>query len=209
MNISKILLPLLFPKYSWKRNTSQKLVYLTFDDGPIPEVTEWVLDTLKHYEVKATFFCIADNVRKYPNIFKRIIAEGHRVANHTFNHLNGWKNDNEYYINNVLLARKEMSKYTTLEDKPLLFRPPYGKIKKRQAQTITDYGYEIVMWSHLTKDYDKKTSPEECYKRAIKDITPGSIIVFHDSIKASHNLYYALPKTIEYLLSKGYSLSDL
>lgn len=208
MNIAKTILPLLFPKYTWKRTTSIQEVHLTFDDGPIPDVTEWVLDILKQYNVKATFFCIADNVRKYPHIFKRIIVEGHSVGNHTYNHLNGWKNETEYYLNNVWLANEEMSKHISLGDK-LLFRPPYGKIKKAQAKSILNNEYEIIMWSHLTKDYDKNITPKQCYERAINIIEPGSIIVFHDSIKASHNLYYALPKTIEYLLSRNYTLTKL
>ncbi|MCC9042492.1 polysaccharide deacetylase family protein [Myroides sp. M-43] len=209
MNISKIILPFLFPKYTWKRKTNQKTVYLTFDDGPIPDVTEWVLDILKQYDVKATFFCIADNVRKHPHIFKRIINDGHQIGNHTFNHLNGWKNENEYYLNNIQLAKEEMSKHLSIDRQTLLYRPPYGKIKKSQANKVLNKGHEIIMWSHLTKDYDKTITPEECYKRAIASMAPGSIIVFHDSIKASHNLYYALPKTIELLLSQGYSLDIL
>lgn len=209
MNISRLLLPLLFPKYTWKRPNNQKHIYFTFDDGPIPEVTEWVLDILKQYQVKATFFCIGDNVRKHPAIFNRILQEGHQVGNHTFNHLNGWKNANEVYTNNFYLSTEEMAKHTSFENRTRLFRPPYGKIKKQQAKTVISDGYEIIMWSHLTKDYDKNTTPEQCYKRAIKNMAPGSIIVFHDSIKASHNLYYALPKTIDYLLSKGYTFSTL
>lgn len=209
MNLSRTILPFIFPRYTWKRQTNQKTVYLTFDDGPIPNVTEWVLDILRQYNVKATFFCIADNIRKHPHIFNRIIAEGHRVGNHTFNHLNGWKNENEYYLNNILLANEEISKHLILDKQPLLYRPPYGKIKKVQANNVLNNGYEIIMWSHLTKDYDKTITPEECYKRAITSMAPGSIIVFHDSIKASQNLYYALPKVIEYLLSEGYTLDCL
>ncbi|MDM1346987.1 polysaccharide deacetylase family protein [Myroides marinus] len=209
MNISRTLLPLLFTKYTWKRDNLSKVVHLTFDDGPIPDVTEWVLDTLKRYDVKATFFCIADNVRKHPQVFKRIISEEHSVGNHTYNHLNGWNNETDHYLNNVWLAKDEMSKHLILDNTPLLFRPPYGKIKKAQAKSIIDNGYEIIMWSHLTKDYDKNITPEQCYKRAIQNMAPGSIIVFHDSIKASHNLYSALPKTIEYLLANGYTLAAL
>lgn len=209
MNISRSLLPILFPKYTWKRKTAQNLVHLTFDDGPIPDVTEWVLDILKQYNVKATFFCIADNIQKHPSIFNRIIKEGHRVGNHTFNHLNGWNNNSEHYLNNIRIAQDEISKYTTIPKNKTFFRPPYGKIKKSQANMVLSKGYEIIMWSHLSKDYDKTVTPEECYKRAIKNMAPGSIIVFHDSIKASTNLYYALPKTIEYLISKGYSLDIL
>lgn len=209
MNISRVILPLLFPKYTWRHKTNQKTVYLTFDDGPIPEVTEWVLDILKQYNAKATFFCIADNIRKHPHIFNRIINDGHQVGNHTFNHLNGWKNENEYYLNNIRLAKEEMSKHLSLDKQTLLYRPPYGKIKKSQAKEVLNKGYEIIMWSHLTKDYDKTITPEECYKRAITSMAPGSIIVFHDSIKANINLRYALPKTIEFLLSQGYTLECL
>lgn len=207
MNLSRHIFPYLFPKYTWNKSNNQKLVYLTFDDGPIPNITEWVLELLKKYNIKATFFCIGDNVRKHPHIFKKIIEAKHQIGNHTFNHLNGWKNDNIKYEENILLAHKEMEKYTSLSK--LLFRPPYGKIKQKQGKELLKRGYEIIMWSHISKDYDNSITPEQCYQRAISDIKSGSIIVFHDSIKAEGNLIYALPKTIEYLLSEGYSFATL
>ncbi len=207
MNLSRHIFPFLFPKYTWSKPNNQKLVYLTFDDGPIPEVTEWVLEVLKKYNIKATFFCIGDNVRKHPHVFKQIIEAKHRIGNHTFNHLNGWKNDNIRYEENILLAHKEIEQHTPLSK--LLFRPPYGKIKQKQGKELLKQGYEIIMWSHISKDYDNSITPEQCYQRAISNINSGSIIVFHDSIKAEQNLVYALPKTIEYLLSKGYSFATL
>lgn len=207
MNLSRHIFPYLFPKYTWNRPNNQKLIYLTFDDGPIPEVTEWVLKVLEKYNIKATFFCIGDNIRKHPNVFKQIVKAKHQIGNHTFNHLNGWKNDNMKYEENILLTHKEIEKYTSLPK--LLFRPPYGKIKQKQGKELLNRGVEIIMWSHISKDYDTSITPEECYQRAISDIKSGSIIVFHDSLKAENNLTYALPKTIEYLLDKGFSFATL
>lgn len=207
MNLSRHIFPYLFPKYTWKRITDQKVVYLTFDDGPIPDITEWVLHLLEKYNIKATFFCIGDNVRKHPEVFRQIVAHKHRIGNHTFNHLNGWKNEKITYEENILLANEEMTKHTILPK--LLFRPPYGKIKQNQGKELLKRGYEIIMWSHISKDYDKNISSEECYQNAISAIQPGSIIVFHDSIKAEKNMKYALPKTIEYLIKEGYSFGIL
>lgn len=209
MRLSQKLYSILFPKYVWKKKTTKQVVYLTFDDGPIPDVTEWVLDTLKHYNIKATFFCIGDNINKHPDIFERIIKENHQVGNHTFNHLNGWKTHQEKYRNNVLECETEIRKYTQKEPS-CLFRPPYGKITKSQAKYLSEkLGLKIIMWTMLTKDYDKKTTPEECLRRATCRIKPGSIIVFHDSIKARKNMMYALPKAIEILQKKGYSFAVL
>ncbi len=205
--ILNALLPHIFKQYTWRKKGQDKTVYLTFDDGPIPIVTEWVLDILKHYNIKATFFCIGDNIRKHPEVFKRIIAENHQIGNHTFNHLNGWKTDLDYYITNINLCQTEMMKNTSICSN--LFRPPYGKMKKNQSIEIQKLGYEIIMWSNISKDYDSKTSPEVCLKNALFNLKTGNIIVFHDSLKAENNLRYALPKLIEILLAKGYNFSKL
>lgn len=201
------LLPFLFPQYTWQKNHKDKVVYLTFDDGPIPEVTAWVLHLLQQQQIKATFFCIGDNIRKYPQLFQRILAEQHQIGNHTYNHLNGWKSTLEEYVLNVDLCQQEVLKYT--KQPTLLFRPPYGKIKKQQGDYLVKEGFEIIMWSIITKDYEATLSPQNCLKRTIKQIKPGSILVFHDSVKAEKNLKYTLPLLIEYLKKEGYTFSVL
>jgi len=199
--IPKIIL-LLFPKYIWKQPNAEKKIYLTFDDGPIPEVTEWVLDILKHENIKATFFCIGDNIKKHPEIFKKIIAHNHSIGNHTFNHLNGWKTATKEYLENIELCEKEILKHTNLESK--LFRAPFGKIRKKQASAIQKLGYEIIMWNVLSYDFDKDLSNDQCLLKVIQNTSNGSIIVFHDSIKANNNLKYTLPIAIQQLKKKGY-----
>ncbi|WP_413513347.1 polysaccharide deacetylase family protein [Myroides odoratus] len=201
------LLPLLFPQYTWHKNHKDKVVYLTFDDGPIPEVTAWVLHLLQQQQIKATFFCIGDNIRKHPQLFQRILAEQHQIGNHTYNHLNGWKSTLEEYVLNVDLCQQEVLKHT--KQPTLLFRPPYGKIKKQQGDYLVKEGFEIIMWSIITKDYEATLSPQNCLKRTIKQIKPGSILVFHDSVKAEKNLKYTLPLLIEYLKKEGYTFSVL
>lgn len=196
------IITLLFPKYIWKLPNAKKKIYLTFDDGPIPEVTEWVLDILKQENIKATFFCIGDNIQKNPAIFKRIISENHAIGNHTFNHLNGWKNTSENYIKNMKLCENEILKHTNLKSK--LFRPPYGKIKITQANAILKLGYKIIMWDILSYDFDANLDSEKCLSETIKNTSNGSIIVFHDSIKANNNLKFVLPKAIQVLKEKGF-----
>ncbi|WP_339695524.1 polysaccharide deacetylase family protein [uncultured Marixanthomonas sp.] len=191
----------IYPKRIWALPNNDKKVYLTFDDGPIPEVTPWVLDTLKKYNAKATFFCIGDNIKKHPDIFKRILAEGHSVGNHTFNHLNGWQTSTQRYINNVSLFEKELQAqsfhHSSLVSRTSLFRPPYGKITSKQANLLQEKGYKIIMWSVLSYDYDASVSKEQCLHHVSQNIQPGSIIVFHDSIKAQKNLRYVLPKVLD------------
>ena len=184
-----------YPKLVWDLPNAENKIYLTFDDGPVPEVTEWVLDLLKEYNIKATFFCIGDNVVKHPEIYKRILTEGHAVGNHTFNHLNGWKTSGGQYIKNVIACQD------VVDSK--LFRPPYGRIKKSQLNKLS-LRYKIVMWDVLSGDFDQNLTPKKCYKNVIENTVPGSIIVFHDSLKAEGNLKYALPKSIEHLLAKGF-----
>ncbi|WP_060874776.1 polysaccharide deacetylase family protein [Myroides odoratus] len=201
------ILPFLFPRYTWQKSKQDKVIYLTFDDGPIPEVTEWVLDVLQQQQIPATFFCIGDNIRKHPAIFQRIIAEQHRIGNHTFHHVKGWETPLEDYIANVKQCQQEIVKHH--KEGTSLFRPPYGKITKKQANYLLNQGYEIIMWSIITKDYEADLSPQQCLKRTIKRITPGSIIVFHDSLKAEKNMKYALPLLLEYLKKEGYSFATL
>ncbi|WP_130733496.1 polysaccharide deacetylase family protein [Flavobacterium sp. J27] len=193
-----------FHNYIWRIYTSEQKIYLTFDDGPIPEITEWVLDLLKKENINATFFCIGDNIEKYPEIFKRILKEKHAIGNHTYNHLNGWKANTTSYIENFNLCHKTIEKHSSGFHFTKLFRPPYGKIKNKQAIRIIRKEYKIVMWDILSYDFDINTSPEKCLENVIKNVSKGSIIVFHDSLKAHKNLQFALPKTIEILKQKGY-----
>lgn len=199
------LIKWLFPKYVWEIPNKENKIYLTFDDGPIPEITEWVLDVLKEEKIKATFFCIGDNIQKNSGIFKRIIAEGHSVGNHTFNHLKGWNFSTEDYIENTILCENAIASNTEIKkQKTKIFRPPYGKIKFSQSRKLRNLGYKIIMWDVLSVDYDKEVTAEQCLENIIENTVSGSIIVCHDSIKAFKNLEYALPKAIKQLKSKGF-----
>lgn len=192
--------------YTWCFSSSKKEIYLTFDDGPTPEVTEFVLNQLDKYQAKGTFFCIGKNIKNHPEIFKRIITDGHSIGNHTQNHFNGWKKSTEDYLENVLKCEKIISKHTT---KSNLFRPPYGKIKSNQAKKLINNSYKIIMWDVLSGDFDKSLSKEKCLQNVLKNSKKGSIIVFHDSIKASEKLYYILPKILEEFSKKGYQFKAI
>lgn len=204
----------IFSKYIWDLPNNENKIYLTFDDGPTPEITEWTLNQLKNYNAKATFFCIGDNVRKYPEVFNKVIEEGHSIGNHTFNHLNGWKTSNETYIKNVELCFNECSvlsvqcsvksNFQLNTEHCQLFRPPYGKIKPTQSKNLRKQGYKIIMWDVLSEDFDTTISKEKCLKNVINNMQSGSIIVFHDSIKAFTNLEYTLPKVLEIGSKKGF-----
>ncbi|WP_430614994.1 polysaccharide deacetylase family protein [Flavobacterium sp. JP2137] len=195
------VIPLLFSKQCWKVPNGARKIYLTFDDGPIPEITEWVLQVLDYYQIKATFFCIGDNIDKHPDIFKKIVAAQHRIGNHTQHHVNGWKTDNATYLREVESCA---AKIPTVLGASMLFRPPYGKIRPSQVTALLEKNYKIVMWTVLSGDYDSKITPERCLQNVVRHSRSGSIVVFHDSLKASQNLTYALPKAIEQLLSEGY-----
>jgi peptidoglycan/xylan/chitin deacetylase (PgdA/CDA1 family) len=201
----------LWKKYVWRFFTDKKEIYLTFDDGPTPTITNWILDTLKEYNAKATFFCVGKNVVHHPKIMHRIISEGHALGNHTHDHKNGYKTASNEYIENVLIAEKAIekstlnAKYSTQKTVPLLlFRPPYGKIKRKQANSLRSLGYQIIMWSVLSADFDTGITKEKCLQNVLKNAKAGSIIVFHDSIKASEKLQFTLPKTLAYYAKKGY-----
>lgn len=185
----------LYSQLIWEIPNNSNKIYLTFDDGPTPEITDWTLDILKKHQIKATFFCLGQNVDKHPEIFQRIIDEGHAVGNHSYSHLSGWKSKDEDYFKDVDKASSKIDSK--------LFRPPYGRITKSQAKYLKQ-DYNIIMWSVISGDFDSKTSPEKCLDNVIKNTTGGSIIVFHDSEKASINLKYALPKAIELLSEKGF-----
>src|SRR6218665_163447 len=197
----------LFPKYIWDLPNKDHKVYLTFDDGPIPEVTEFVLSELQKYDAKATFFCIGDNIQKHPDIFKKVMESGHSIGNHTFSHLKGWETETENYIENVKKCDAEIRTLKTGDCR--LFRPPYGKIKKAQARILRTLGYKIIMWDIISEDFNQQITPEKCLENVLKNIESGSIIVFHDSIKAFRNMAYALPKTLTYLSEKGFKCEVL
>ncbi|MCG2417723.1 polysaccharide deacetylase family protein [Aequorivita sp. F47161] len=208
-----------YPERIWAFSRNKNTVYLTFDDGPIPKVTPWVLATLKKHNAKATFFCIGDNVQKHPEIFKTILSQGHSVGNHTFNHVNGWKTKTAKYVDNVLKYEHvvlKLLKNFGIENAPsdtsnskLLFRPPYGKMTSKQARILQKKGFKIVMWSIISYDYDANTSEEKCLQNVLNNIKPGSVIVFHDSLKAEKNLRFVLPKVLEFISEKGWECSTV
>lgn len=200
---SPLLLKWYYQKSLWHKKRSEKIVYLTFDDGPIPNVTEFVLNTLQHYGAKATFFCIGDNITKHSTIFERIKRDGHHVGNHTYNHLKGWATKTDEYVANF-----NKCQLLTQSD---LFRPPYGRITRAQIAKLKSQipQLKIVMWDCLSGDFDLKLTPEKCLLNVTKNVRNGSIIVFHDSLKAWDRLQYALPKTIDFLVEKGYSFGLL
>ena len=191
----------LFPNYCWRFSSSVKEIYLTFDDGPTPEITTFVLDELQKHKAKATFFCIGENVKKCPKILERIKKEGHSIGNHTFNHLNGFKTNNTDYIENIQQAAKLIESN--------LFRPPYGRLKISQARSIIRAGYKVVMWDVLSADFDTTITPEKCLKNVLSKTSNGSIVVMHDSIKAKDKIFYALPKILNYYTERGYVFKSI
>jgi peptidoglycan/xylan/chitin deacetylase (PgdA/CDA1 family) len=194
-------LPWIYPSLTWRIPCNEKIIYLTFDDGPVPGPTEFVLDTLKKFNAKATFFCIGENVKKYPVIFRRILQEGHEIGNHTFNHLKGWSTNVENYVDNIKLCEGEFLEKN--KKSSLLFRPPYGRITRGQIKSLTNF--DIIMWDVLTHDYNKSISKQSCSSQSIKATRPGSIVVFHDSVKAEKNMSYALPIFMDHFSNQGYS----
>ena len=185
----------LYPRACWRMDSSERAVYLTFDDGPIPEVTPWVLDVLDKYRIKATFFMVGDNVRKHPDEFKMVVERGHRIGNHTYNHLKGMAVHTDHYVANIDKADCYLSTN--------LFRPPHGLMSLRQYRALCER-YHIIMWDLVTRDYNPKLNGRQILRKVQRYARPGSIITFHDSLRATHNLYYALPRAIEWLLAEGY-----
>lgn len=190
-----LLLRWIYPRALWRMDKNVKAVYLTFDDGPIPEVTPWVLDVLDRYGIKATFFLVGDNVRKHPKEFQMILDRGHRVGNHTFNHIGGFKHLSYNYLVNTNQADALI--------KSNLFRPPHGWMRWGQYMVLRNR-YQIVMWDLVTRDYSKRLNGPQVLEKVKKYVRNGSIITFHDSLKSEKNLKYALPKAIEWLLEQGY-----
>jgi len=206
----------LFSNYVWEISSvpkDDKVLYLTFDDGPIPIITPWVLDTLQQYNAKATFFCIGNNVEKHPDIFNSVLAEGHSIGNHTNTHVEGWRTKTETYLEDFEKAEtiinsqiknyhpdNNLDKTQNLK----LFRPPFGQLKTSQGKALIKLGYKIIMWSVVTFDWENYITPEKCLQSVLKNAVNGNIIVFHDSIKASRNMQYALPRVLEYYSKKGF-----
>ena len=192
----------IFSKYMWSKEQNDKVVYLTFDDGPTPQITDWVLKQLQQYNAKATFFCIGKNVEEQPEIFQRLLQSGNEIGNHTQNHINGWRSSTENYLDNIEECEIAIGNLPNQEQK--YFRPPYGKITPRQATAVLQKGYKIVMWDVLSADFDQTITPEECLDNVLKSLKPGSIIIFHDSEKAWKNLKYALPKVLQFLKENNF-----
>jgi len=220
----------IFPKLIWDIPSEKKVIYLTFDDGPAEDITNWVLSELDKYNAKATFFCIGKNVMHHPSIFKDIIKKGHAIGNHTHNHLNGWQKSSKIYLQNIDKAQevidREIENYerSILESKiayqnPLIenrkskivnfFRPPYGKIHTSVAKKLLEKNYQIIMWDVLSGDFDLSIPKEKCLENVINNTRKGSIVVFHDSVKASKNLKFVLPIVLDQFSKKGYVFESI
>ncbi len=198
------LLRKIYPSFAWKMDTKEKILYLTFDDGPHPEATPFVLDQLARFDAKASFFCIGKNVETFPAIYKRVLDEGHAAGNHTQDHLNGWKTDNKTYLQNI--------KQASLKIDSSLFRPPYGRIKGSQARkikTVLGEKTKVVMWSVLSGDFDISLTKKTCLENVISNAGPGSIVVFHDSGKALPLLRQVLPAILQFFSEREYRFEKL
>jgi peptidoglycan/xylan/chitin deacetylase (PgdA/CDA1 family) len=197
------LLKKLYPSLIWDMNSTSRCIYLTFDDGPIPIVTPFVLNILKQYNAKATFFCIGENVNKHPDIFEQVKDEGHAIGNHTYNHLKGWETADETYLDNFLQADKLLNSK--------LFRPPYGRAKISQVKLLKGAkpGLEFIMWNILSADFDINVTPQQCLDIVLKNTKNGDIVLFHDSLKAKERIEYALPRAMEVWSKEGYEFKCL
>ena len=201
----------LLPDYIWEVSNIDNAIYLTFDDGPTPEITNWTLNQLKEYNALATFFCIGSNIKKHPKIFQNILEEGHTIGNHTNTHLKGWQTNKKDYILDIencqSIINSEISGRNNSGTK--LFRPPYGQIKPKQGKALLDLNYKIIMWNVLSFDWDNSISSKTCLNNVITKTEPGSIIVFHDSNKAYKNLKYTLPRVLKHFKDKNYVFKRL
>ncbi len=195
-----VFLTWFYPALTWHRSRAEKRIFLTFDDGPIPDVTPFVINTLKNYGIKATFFCVGENIKKHPDLFARLVENGHRIGNHTYNHLNGWQTPDDVYLQNTDRCQQLM--HTNL------FRPPYGRGRRSQYKRLRET-YDIIMWDVLSGDFDVKLSPDKCLRNVIDHTRNGSIVVFHDNVKALPRITYALPRAIEHWLDQGYEFGLL
>ncbi len=197
----------IFSNYVWDIPNTENKIYLTFDDGPTPDVTEWVLEELKKHQAKATFFFIGKNIKNNPDLFKRVVNDGHAIGNHTFNHFNGWKTSSDNYLKNTFQCQAEISKLIIADSK--LFRPPYGKIKTSQSKELRKLGYKIIMWDVLSADFDQTITPEKCLENVLQNAVSGSIIIFHDSVKGYKNLEYVLPRSLKILKERGFTFDTI
>lgn len=215
------LIKWLYPDYLWDKKRDckgERVLYLTFDDGPIPEATPWVLESLERYNAKATFFLIGDNIDKHPEIFQDVLRSGHRLGNHTYNHLNGRKTDTSVYMENIARADQKIEenikktapeRYDDYKKERKLFRPPYGQLKKEQAKLIRKQHYDIVLYDTLAYDWELQINGEKCTKNVLNNAKNGSIVLFHDSLKAFKNLEVALPRVLEHFSALGYDFKAL
>ncbi|MFA6260656.1 MAG: polysaccharide deacetylase family protein [Bacteroidia bacterium] len=190
----------LFPSVTWKVKTTRPVVYLTFDDGPHPEITPWVLEQLQTYNAKATFFCVGDNVHKFPQTYRQVLEAGHRTGNHTYHHLKGWKTPVDIYLEDIRLCSEKVDSD--------LFRPPYGKITPAQINQLKSR-FQVVMWDIMTFDFDVSIIPAKALSIILPRIRAGSVIVFHDSEKAERNMKVMLPQLLEFCKQKGYTFETL
>ncbi len=213
----------LYPKALWRMDPAEHSVYLTFDDGPIPESTPFILDTLKEHGIKATFFVVGENVKRYPDLFRRIISEGHIVGNHTYNHMGSLRHYVKTYFQNIETADAVMQTaanvggsensslftlHSSLDEKPL-FRPPHGWMWLRAYQLLIKKGYNVVMWDLVTRDYSRNLNAFDVFRNVVLYTRNGSIITFHDSLKSIQKLKYALPASIRFLKEQGYEIKTL
>lgn len=209
----------LFPACLWKKQTQENTIYLTFDDGPHPFITPWIMNLLKDYNAKATFFCVGDNVVQFPDVCEALIAAGHRIGNHTMQHVKGWRLNNEEYLSQVSACDLTLKPYLMRSDSMIaygpgaegqkLFRPPYGQIKPSQMRMLLQLGYRVVQWSDLSCDYDPKLRCESSLRALVKQARKGNIVVFHDSRKAENQLKWILPRYLEAMCGAGYTFATL
>jgi peptidoglycan/xylan/chitin deacetylase (PgdA/CDA1 family) len=203
----------LIPSCTWRKEGQEKVIYLTFDDGPHPEITAWVMDELKKHQIKATFFCVGENLKKHTETAKQLLTQGHQIGNHTMHHIKGWKHKNIDYLKDIESCENEIrdihEQLDIKKPQPRLFRPPYGQIKPSQIKLLRTKGYEIIQWSDLSCDYDKRLDCEKSLSALVKNAKPGSIVVFHDSEKAEHQLKQILPSYLEAMLAEGFTFETL
>lgn len=190
----------IYPQLIWHKCRENKFIYLTFDDGPVPDVTPNILNILKTYNIQATFFCVGENIKKHPEVFEQVLQDGHVIGNHTYHHLKGWQHAVHAYIKDV----DQCNEFT----QSTLFRPPYGRGTRAQYKALKKE-YSIIMWDIMSGDFDVNISPDQCLNNVIKHTRNGSIVVFHDNIKAVPRVLYALPRAIEYWINEGYSFKTL
>jgi len=192
----------IFPHVTWRIREKEKIIYITFDDGPCPDSTEFILTCLREYRARATFFCLGKNVRDYPGLYRKIIDDGHSVGNHTFSHKNCWKTTNKAYIDDIVDAGKYIDSR--------LFRPPYGKLTRFISKALREeLGFSVIMWDVLSADFDTSISAEKCYDNVVKNVRPGSIIVFHDSKKAWPLVKETFPKILKHFSEMGYAFKAI